>query len=801
MTSDVKITSLNLNGYDDFKFTQAKLGQSSNDVYYYASITSPSSLGYLQRLQNNGTSLVKVWSRAFDTFTPISFCMDIDQSESNVYLLTTASSIIFIEQLDASSGSYNLGASISSVSSSQITTMQISEYGDILYFTTESSTDGYIWNWWPNSTSDWNSVSTCVIYTGFKTPTSFVIDQDNQNKVFLSLVSRTSPEQLEFRSVDYLNSSFNIWASHIDCPGSSWDGGFSIMKYDSTLEYLYWLMQYDSTVLFFNSNGLDGSLIGSMYKASVSSSCTNARAIEINSNSFYLLFSWSSQFIEVYDNSTSSFIASYESTDTSIVFNSLVVDSTYAFFIGEWSPFNLSGYIGQTLISSLESSPHLTKRSSSLFIETTDYTIISDTATASTALGANISMGFNISVTTTDEIDTLLYFDDSITQTDLDPATDQNFSISLMWSETQTNALSYSTTSYNGSSAPTWASVNSTNKQLVITSPDTSSSINFTFAVASIFGAYSFSIPVSLNFQNTTTVSSACNVDNCVECDSNDDNICINWKSSYEPSRSGSSCVPNSVEAIATATSGIMAAGFTASMSTPQGAWSLVNQFQIFLLMPLTDAYFPPEIIAFLTGLDFSLFSFSFLPIKIIFGVEAILDLFDYSQSDDYYVDMGFNSGSAFVNHFNLLVVFITISILHLIYYPIYRKVKKWKPKGKVSKIVIKMWMFLIEILTFDIYIRLMIEAYLFLTLSSITEIYKSKLSNSEEILSYTMSILIFGLSIAFIVITFWQWKKSRKPETLSKQFYFKELFMGVKDNWLARSYTLMFLSKWVQFL
>ena len=93
--------------------------------------------------------------------------------------------------------------------------------------------------------------------------------------------------------------------------------------------------------------------------------------------------------------------------------------------------------------------------------------------------------------------------------------------------------------------------------------------------------------------------------------------------------------------------------------------------------MPLTDAYFPPEIIAFLTGLDFSLFSFSFLPIKIIFGVEAILDLFDYSQSDDYYVDMGFNSGSAFVNHFNLLVVFITISILHLIYYPIYRKVKK----------------------------------------------------------------------------------------------------------------------------
>ena len=104
--------------------------------------------------------------------------------------------------------------------------------------------------------------------------------------------------------------------------------------------------------------------------------------------------------------------------------------------------------------------------------------------------------------------------------------------------------------------------------------------------------------------------------------------------------------------------------------------------------------------------------------------------------------------------------------------------------------------MFLIEILTFDIYIRLMIEAYLFLTLSSITEIYKSKLSNSEEILSYTMSILIFGLSIAFTVITFLQWKKSRKPETFSKQFYFKELFMGVKDNWLARSYTLMFLSK-----
>ena len=731
---------------------------------------------------------------------PIDFCMDIDQSESNVYVLNTGSSIIFIEQLDASSGSYTSGTSISGLSYSQITTMQISEFGNILYFTAESGSDGCIWKWWPSTSNDWNSVSTCVKYIGYITPISFIVDPDEHNKVFTSIVSTTSPETLEFRKIDFLNLNFDVWATHIDCPDPTCDTSFSTMEYDTTNDYLYWLMQYDSTILYFTANGSDGSLIGSMYKVSADSFCTNTRSIVIKSNSFYLLFTWGNQFIEVYDNLSLSFTASYESTDTSIIFNSLVLDSTYVYLIGEWTPFNLSGYIGQALISSIESHPHLTKRSSSTFVETSEYSVVLDTVTASTKLELNASFGINLTESTTDVIDTLLFFDDSVTQTNLDPSTDQNFSVSLMWSETQINELSYATASYQGSSAPSWASVNSTSKQLVITSPDTSSSVNFTFAVASIFGSYSFYIPVSLKFENlTTSVSvsaSACTVDNCQECDSNDDGICILWKSSYELSRSKTSCAPDSVEATATATSGIMAAGFTASISTPQGAWSLVNQFQIFLLMPLTDAYFPPEIIAFMTGLDFSLFSFSFLPIKSIFGVGFILDIFDYSQTDDYYIDMGLKSGSAFVNHFNLFVVFIMICWLHLLYYPVYRKVKRWRPKRKVSKILVRIWLFLIDILTFDIYIRLTIEAYLFLTLSSITEIHKCKLSNNEMILSYMMSIVIFGLSIGFWIITFWQLKKSKQTENFRKQYYFKELFMGVKNRWKARSYTLMFLSK-----
>lgn len=56
-----------------------------------------------------------------------------------------------------------------------------------------------------------------------------------------------------------------------------------------------------------------------------------------------------------------------------------------------------------------------------------------------------------------------------------------------------------------------------------------------------------------------------------------------------------------------------MGIGFVATVtvslmtqSSPQAIWILISHFQLLLLMPLTDAYFPPEVIDYLAGLSFT---------------------------------------------------------------------------------------------------------------------------------------------------------------------------------------------------
>lgn len=113
--------------------------------------------------------------------------------------------------------------------------------------------------------------------------------------------------------------------------------------------------------------------------------------------------------------------------------------------------------------------------------------------------------------------------------------------------------------------------------------------------------------------------------------------MCETCDSGYVKISNGESCASDSVGDAVTATSATMAAGFAASMASPQGGWSMVNQFQILMLMPLTDAYMPPDIILFLTGLDFTMFTLGFMNISKIPGIKYFFNLFDFTQSDSYF--------------------------------------------------------------------------------------------------------------------------------------------------------------------
>lgn len=113
------------------------------------------------------------------------------------------------------------------------------------------------------------------------------------------------------------------------------------------------------------------------------------------------------------------------------------------------------------------------------------------------------------------------------------------------------------------------------------------------------------------------------------------------------------------------------------SMSSPQGAFSLLNQFQLFILLPMIGAYIPQKIVELITGMSFSMFSFSFIPFEKIPIVFDLFNSFDYAQDDSYFDEIGLTSGSTFLNHIALIIIVSTVVICHLTFLPCYTASKK----------------------------------------------------------------------------------------------------------------------------
>ena len=95
--------------------------------------------------------------------------------------------------------------------------------------------------------------------------------------------------------------------------------------------------------------------------------------------------------------------------------------------------------------------------------------------------------------------------------------------------------------------------------------------------------------------------------------------------------------------------------------------------------------------------------------------------------------------------------------------------------------------------MTFSIYIRTIMESYLFILLSWISDISYQKLSNNVEIVSFCFSVLLLVLLSAFLFIWTWKIWKIRK-NNVPKEIYFSEFFEGLKQNKKSKWYSIIFM-------
>ena len=99
---------------------------------------------------------------------------------------------------------------------------------------------------------------------------------------------------------------------------------------------------------------------------------------------------------------------------------------------------------------------------------------------------------------------------------------------------------------------------------------------------------------------------------------------------------------------------GIMAiavANSVVNLSSPIGIWSIVNHFQMLLLLILTGAFIPETVRHYLSGRDFVLLNFDFIPLVDVPFISDLYAWMKFDQSNKNLRDIGINFGSTTINN------------------------------------------------------------------------------------------------------------------------------------------------------
>ena len=306
-------------------------------------------------------------------------------------------------------------------------------------------------------------------------------------------------------------------------------------------------------------------------------------------------------------------------------------------------------------------------------------------------------------------------------------------------------------------------------------------------------------------------------VDDCKICDDSDESLWEEWYKNFELSSDGSSCteikaevvppvvpteepviqeekpaeaVVKSQQAIAGTSAGLSVASSMLNGGSISGAFSVFNQFQLFILLPLIPKHFPEKVTNYILGLDFAMFSFDFIPHEDIPFFDTLTSWIEFPQKDGYLNEIGMNSGSTFINYVPIMWFILLLVLIHIVVTIIFwtsLKAKKTNWFRRAAKVVFVFF-------TVNLYIRFILEVFLFVNLSIVSEFKAFDTGSSLKAISlflwgiFTVCLIIFWLAVIY------QYKKSLFKTKLETFWMTKELFAGIKDNKYAKLNTMVYL-------
>lgn len=197
------------------------------------------------------------------------------------------------------------------------------------------------------------------------------------------------------------------------------------------------------------------------------------------------------------------------------------------------------------------------------------------------------------------------------------------------------------------------------------------------------------------------------------------------------------------------------------------------------------------EVKCFFKYLNFILFNFSFLPNAVIFVDDSSTRPRHLMEQRNEYLDMiGLESGSALYDLGKLIFVAFLVLGVYAVVVAAYLLTMANTTESKFYKFIKGVF----DAFTFSVFIRLYLLAYTYILLCIFSDIaINNRRAGTEGTYVFTWFALVG--CVCFYVATFVQWVLSKtNPELFKKLYRFNEAFRGLKENWSARTYPLVFM-------
>ncbi|CAI2384755.1 unnamed protein product [Moneuplotes crassus] len=341
----------------------------------------------------------------------------------------------------------------------------------------------------------------------------------------------------------------------------------------------------------------------------------------------------------------------------------------------------------------------------------------------------------------------------------------------------------------NGEPLPSWVSLGSDSISLDYTAPLSAGGQSFYLTGKSDVEGLIY----LRNAKISVVASDQCETENCKTCSSS---VCTFCNDGYTLT-SENTCESTKINESLTVNSSLVVSGFAGMVasttlsgivfeSSSQNVWALLNQYQLFLMIPFLIVKLPTEFKRTLQALQFSLINMDFINSKNLHGINTAINQIDYVNPYDEFTENEFESGSAFVNCLNIIMSLCGIVLLNLFCHFLIQLFSNPQSRGFCSKV----YSLILYLFYFKFYLRFLLESFLFVCLVSISELFRV-IEVKDHPLSYSLNAGVFVFLVSFICLVFACYAFIKNPH---KNAYANELFEGLKLNKFAKMYNFIFL-------